>query len=249
MVRIAICGVCGRMGKRIALIATRDRDVSITGATEVQGCSLVGVRLGDELKDNNLGTMISDSLRDSIKECDCVIDFTSPAASVENARVAMENNKAIVIGTTGFTSDQIRVLEEISEKIPVLLSPNMSVGVNVVFDVVENMARKLGTDYSVEVEETHHVHKKDKPSGTGKKLAEIIKFVRSDIGDINIKSIREGEVVGDHRIVFESEYDTIEVVHRAKTRDIFASGAVEAAKFIAGKPAGIYTMKDVLEAL
>jgi len=124
----------------------------------------------------------------------------------------------------------------------------MSIGVNVVFDAVERIARKLGPDYSVKLEETHHVHKKDKPSGTGKKLASIIKNARPDMSDIDIVSIREGEVIGDHKIMFESEVDTVEIIHKAKTRDIFAKGALEAAKFLVKKKKGLYTSKDVLEA-
>ena len=247
MIKIVICGVCGRMGKRIATLASRDKDISIVGATETKGCSFTGVNLGEELKTHNLGVAISDDLNESIKKCDCVIDFTAPGATLNNLKIARINKKPIVIGTTGFTKESLKEIESASRDIPILFSPNMSVAVNLVFDLVKKTAKTLGEAYSVKMEEVHHIHKKDKPSGTGKLLAEMIKKEREDLKDIPINSIREGEVVGDHKIIFDSEEDTIEITHKAKTRDIFAFGAIQAAKFLVGKPKGLYSMKDVLE--
>ncbi len=247
MIKIVICGVCGRMGKRIATLASRDKDISIVGATETKGCSFAGVNLGEELKTHNLGVAISDDLNESIKKCDCVIDFTAPGATLSNLKIAKINKKPIVIGTTGFTKESLKEIESASLDIPILFSPNMSVSVNLVFDLVRKTAKTLGGAYSVKMEEVHHIHKKDKPSGTGKLLAEMIKKEREDLKDISIKSIREGEVVGDHKIIFDSEEDTIEITHKAKTRDIFALGAIQAAKFLVDKPKGLYSMKDVLE--
>ncbi len=247
MIKIIICGVCGRMGKRIATLASRDKDMSIVGATEIKGCSFVGVNLGEELKTHNLGVAISDDLNESIEKCDCVIDFTAPGATLSNLKIAKINKKPIVIGTTGFTKESLEEIESASGGIPILFSPNMSVAVNLVFDLVKKTAKTLGESYSVKMEEVHHIHKKDKPSGTGKLLAEIIKKEREDLEDIPINSIREGEVVGDHKIIFDSEEDTIEITHKAKTRDIFALGAIQAAKFLVDKPKGLYSMKDVLE--
>ncbi len=247
MIKIVICGVCGKMGKRIATLASRDKDISIVGATETKGCSFAGVNLGEELKTHNLGVAISDDLNESIKKCDCVIDFTAPGATLNNLKIARINKKPIVIGTTGFTKESLKEIESASRDIPILFSPNMSVAVNLVFDLVKKTAKTLGEAYSVKMEEVHHIHKKDKPSGTGKLLAEMIKKEREDLKDIPINSIREGEVVGDHKIIFDSEEDTIEITHKAKTRDIFAFGAIQAAKFLVGKPKGLYSMKDVLE--
>jgi len=249
MIKIAICGVCGRMGKRIALLASRDKNLSIVGATEIKGCSLVGVKLGAELKTHDLGVAISDDLNETIKKCDCVIDFTEPEATMGNIKTALKNNKPIVIGTTGFTDAQLEKIKKAGRNIPILFSPNMSIGVNLVFGIVEKSAKVLGEKYTAKIEEVHHIHKKDKPSGTGKKLAEIIRSVRKDIKEVPITSIREGEVVGDHKIVLESDEDMIEIVHKAKTRDIFAIGALTAAKFLVGKKAGIYSMKDVMKNL
>lgn len=246
MIKIVICGVCGRMGKRVATLASRDKDISIVGATEIKACSLVGVNLGKELATHDLGVSISDDLSESIRKCDCVIDFTAPSATISNVKTALKYKKPVVIGTTGFTDDEINDIREASKKIPILLSPNMSIAVNLVFELVKRTAKTLEKNYTVRLEEIHHVHKKDKPSGTGKSLAEIIKKERKDLGEIPINSIREGEVVGDHKIVFDSEEDTIEIIHKAKTRDIFAIGALQAAKFLVGKPNGLYNMKDVL---
>ncbi|MFH1791510.1 MAG: 4-hydroxy-tetrahydrodipicolinate reductase [Candidatus Omnitrophota bacterium] len=249
MIKLAICGVCGKMGKRIAVLASRDREVSIATATEIKGCSLVGVKLGGELKTNDLGVLISDDLAASIEKCDCVIDFTLPEATMGNLEVALRYKKPIVIGTTGFSEPQVQEITAAAQRIPVLFAPNMSVSVNLIFDVVEKLTKSLGGRYKIRMEEVHHIHKKDKPSGTGKLIAGIIKNIRKDIDDVPIESIRQGEVVGDHRIIFDSEEDTIEVIHRAKTRDIFAIGAIQGAKYLAGKQAGLYGMKDVLEAL
>jgi len=249
MIKIAICGVCGRMGKRIATLATYDTDIEIAGATEVKGCSLIGVNLGKELKNSEIGSAISDDLGQVIDACDCAIDFTSPDATMSNIEIARKHKKPIVIGTTGFTQEQLEKIKSISSEIPVLVSPNMSIGVNLVFDIVKKAADTLDNKYKVNIEEVHHIHKKDKPSGTAKHFADVIRNASKDHGDITIDSIREGEVVGNHKIVIDSEQDTIEIIHKAKTRDIFALGALQGAKFLVGKPNGLYTMKHVLEAL
>lgn len=246
MIKLTICGVCGKMGKRIAILASRDEEISIVGATEIKGCSLAGVNLSKELKTSDMGVAISEDLNDAIANCDCVIDFTSPEASMSNLEITRKNKKPIVIGTTGFNDDHLRAIKEASKDIPILFSPNMSVGVNLIFDLVAKATKALGDGYDIRMEEVHHVHKKDKPSGTGRLLAKMITDIRKDISDIPIDSIREGEVIGDHKIVFESNEDTIEIVHKAKTRDIFAMGAIQGAKFLAGKPKGLYSMKDVL---
>jgi len=246
MINITICGVCGRMGKRIATLATYDSELSIVGATEIKGCSLIGINLGDELKTDNLGVAISDVLEDGIQKSDCVIDFTAPKATLANVKTALKHKKPIVIGTTGIDDKGIAQIKEASGQIPVLYSPNMSPGVNVVFSLVEMASSLLGKDYKVSMEERHHVHKKDKPSGTGKLLANIVKRARKDIEDVAIDSFREGEVIGDHKVIFDSDTDIIEISHRAKTRDIFAKGAILAAKFLVNKPAGFYSMNDVL---
>ncbi len=153
--------------------------------------------------------------------------------------------KAMVIGTTGLSEADAQTIAATSKKIPIVFSPNMSVGVNLLFKLVADAAKVLGHEYHVEIVEAHHTEKKDSPSGTAKELAKLVKGYKAD-AHVPIESIREEGIVGEHTITFDSPVDTIEITHSAKTRDIFAKGALEAAKFLAGKTGGLYTMKDVL---
>lgn len=238
MVKIAISGCAGKMGSRILSLSSEDKDLEAVVGIEQKLNPQVGAKIGT-LK-------VSDNPND-IKVADVLIEFTSPEATVEHLDFAVRHKKALVIGTTGLTNEQIDRIKEASKKIPVVFSPNMSIGVNLLFRLVKEAAEKLSGDYKVNIVEAHHVHKKDAPSGTAKKLAQIIKDASGrEVSDI--KSIREGEIVGDHKVTFESPVDTIEISHSAKTRDIFAQGALTAAKFIAGKKPGLYDMQDVLEA-
>jgi 4-hydroxy-tetrahydrodipicolinate reductase len=180
-----------------------------------------------------------------IEGCDCLIDFTAPQATMEHLALCEKSKKAIVIGTTGLSEEDRAKIRETSAKIPVVFSPNMSVGVNLLFKVVRDAAKALGADYHVEIVEAHHVNKKDAPSGTAKELAAIVKAERGEI-KIPVESVREGDIVGEHTITFESPVDLIEFTHSAKTRDIFAKGALEAAKFVVTKQSGLFTMKEVL---
>jgi 4-hydroxy-tetrahydrodipicolinate reductase len=239
MIKIAICGCAGKMGARILSIAEKDRDVKVVLGMEAKGHPSVGSKLGSG--------EVSDCC-DDIARADVIIDFTVPDATMENIEAALKHKKAIVIGTTGFSEPQVAKIKEAAREIPVVFSPNMSIGVNLLFRLVKEAAEKLSNDYSVRMLEAHHIHKKDSPSGTAKKLAQIIKEASMREVD-EIKSIREGEIVGDHKVTFESPFDTIELSHSAKTRDIFAKGAIAAAKFVAGKKPKFYDMQDVLGAI
>lgn len=236
MVKVAICGCAGKMGARILNLSAEDNDIQVVLGLEANGHPSVGSKLA--------GRKVSDNLGD-IKAADVLIDFTTPEATMEHLDAAVRQKKAIIIGTTGFSEDQLNRIKEAANRIPVVLSPNMSIGVNLLFRLVKEAAGKLSKDYKVTMVEAHHIHKKDAPSGTAKKLAQIVKEAsRREVEDI--RSIREGEIVGDHKVTFESPYDIIELSHSAKTRDIFAKGAIAAAKFIAGKKAKLYDMQDVL---
>ena len=171
------------------------------------------------------------------------IDFSSPSATLDLLSMAEVEKKCLVVGTTGFDALQLSKIEAAAEHIPILLSPNMSVGVNLLFKMVKEAVCVL-SGYEINIVETHHVHKKDAPSGTAKKIAFLINSGGGKVSDI--KSIREDEIVGEHRIVFESESDRIELLHSAKTRDIFAQGALQAAKWLVNKAAGLYSMDNVL---
>lgn len=210
------------MGTRVAALARQDKAMEVSGEFDV------GI-------DPDL----------LIKQCDCLIEFTTPQATMEHLVSCVKHKKAMVIGTTGLSDNDKERIKEASTEIPIVLSPNMSIAVNLFFKVLETAARTLGSEYNVEIVEAHHVHKKDSPSGTAKELARIIKGVKGDI-DIPIESIREDEIAGDHTVTFESSFDIFEIAHSAKTRDIFVKGALVAAKFVAGKPARLYNMQDVL---
>ena len=221
MIKLAISGYKGKMGQRITALAAEDKEFNITAKIEV-----------------------NDSV-EAVKAADVLIEFTAPAATIEHLKACVKFSKPIVIGTTGLSEAESAELKKAAKRIPIVFSPNMSVGVNCLFGMVRSAAKKLGLDYEVNIVEAHHAHKKDSPSGTAKKLAQIVKEASGrDVK--NIEAIREGEIVGDHRIVFESSVDRIELFHTAKTRDIFVLGALRAAKFIVGKKPGLYSMEDVL---
>lgn len=222
MVKIAVSGSKGKMGSRILDLAKEDPELNIAGEFDVDG-----------------------DAEKAIGPCDCLIEFTSPKATIEHLVICEKYIKAIVIGTTGLSDEEMAKIKEVSAKIPVVFSPNMSVGVNVLFRLVEESAKVLGSEYEISILEAHHAEKKDVPSGTAKEMARIVKSVKAD-ADVAISSVREGEIVGEHTITFESDVDLIEITHSAKTRDIFAQGALKAAKFVAGKKRGLFTMKDVL---
>ena len=236
MIKAVICGYAGKMGARIAGLASKESGIRVILGLEAKGHPSVGSKFA-------YGEVSDDP--DDIKAADVLIDFTIPEATMAHLAAAVKYKKAMVIGTTGFTEEQVKKIKEASKKIPIVLSPNMSIGVNLLFRLVREAAGKLSKDYRVNITEAHHIHKKDAPSGTAKKLAQIIK--EASMREVeDIKSIREGEIVGDHKVTFDGPYDTIELSHSAKTRDIFAKGALAAAKFIAGKKPGLYDMQDVL---
>ncbi|MDD5070329.1 MAG: 4-hydroxy-tetrahydrodipicolinate reductase, partial [Candidatus Omnitrophica bacterium] len=226
----------GRMGQRIIALAKSDPFFK----------SIVGFERADhpDLETTLEGVFItSDKTR--LKDCDCLIDFSSPDSTVSNLEFAIAGNCSLVIGTTGLSDEQQTVIRKASSKVPIVFSPNMSVGVNLIFNLLDAAAKTL-TGYIPRIREAHHIHKKDAPSGTAKKMAETINQHGFNLKFSEIESIREDEIVGDHKIVFESDVDTIEISHSAKTRDIFVKGSLVAAKWVADKKTGFYSMKDVL---
>lgn len=231
MIKLGISGICGRMGLRILALAQADKAFNVAVGLEDNHHPSLGQVVS--------GVKVAADLNDLVK-CDCLIDFTSAAATMNNLAAALKFKKAIVIGTTGLSEEDKTKIKEVAKNIPIVFSPNMSIGVNVLFRLVKEAASKL-TDYKINIVEAHHVHKKDSPSGTAKRLAEV-----SGRRDIPIESIREGEIIGDHRVIFESDVDKIELFHSAKTRDIFAKGALAAAKFAVTKKSGLFDMQDVL---
>jgi len=256
MLKIIVCGVGGRMGSRIMNLVKKDNGLELIGAIEGKGHPDIG-------KDVSSGVKIEDDLERVIRKGDVVIDFTSPQATLSHLESARRQGKPIVIGTTGFSDKEMEPIKKASGEIPVLISPNMSIGVNLLFELVEKVAAQL-EGYDIEIVEAHHNQKKDSPSGTAKKIAEIIAGAQKlDLGkagiygrkgltgprkkdEIGIHAVRAGDIVGDHTVLFAGRSERIELVHRAHTRDAFAWGAVKAAKWISGKPCGLYSMQDVL---
>src|SRR5438128_413946 len=181
-----------------------------------------------------------------MKNCDVGIDFSHPDAITEICRSALRHNKPLVIGTTGHSQERRRTIEEAAQSLPIVFASNFSVGVNVLFWLSRKAAELLGRDFNPEIIETHHKMKKDAPSGTAKTLAEVLKAARKTKDEILIQSIREGEVVGEHTVIFTGPCERLELTHQAASREIFARGALRAAKWIVGKPPGLYSMQDVL---
>jgi len=237
MIKLGVSGALGKMGNRILALASQDSDFKVILALE---------RLGHPLLGEKVAGMEVVSHQDRIKDIDVLVDFTAPEATFEHLDHCAKFKKAIVIGTTGFTQEQKDLIAQASKKIPIVFSPNMSIGVNLLFALVRQAAAQLTSEYKINMREVHHINKKDAPSGTAKFLAQIIKEERGEV-DVDIRSIREGEIIGDHEVVFDSPWDTLVLRHCAKTRDIFAKGALAAARFVVTKKNGLYGMGDVLK--
>lgn len=240
MINLIVSGAYGKMGSRILALAREDSDFRIAGALEATGKPEIGKEIFE-------GVKIMDDLDVLLVKGGVFIDFTTPEATLAHLRQVVKAKMAIVIGTTGFADQQMEEIHKASNVIPLLLSPNMSVGVNQFFEMIRDVTKKIGREYKIEITETHHVHKKDAPSGTAKKLAEIIaETLRIKVDQVPIRSIREGEVVGIHAVIFTGKEEKIELTHSADSRDTFALGALRAAKFVVKQRPGFYSMKDVL---
>jgi len=242
--RIGINGIAGKMGKRIAVLASVEKDVTIRVAIEVPSSPVIGKKLSEVIEFSGEDIVISSSLEKVCADIDCLIDFTSAESSLNCLDVCRKNNVAMVIGTTGFTKEEEEKIRIAAQEIPIVFSPNMAEGVNVLFDIVRRAVRVLKDDFCIKIDETHHVHKKDSPSGTAKMIQKVIRGATEET--IPVKASRIGEVIGIHGIIFENEYEKLEIRHNAKSRDVFAAGAIKAAKFTTGKKPALYDMADVL---
>ncbi|MFC1624577.1 4-hydroxy-tetrahydrodipicolinate reductase [Candidatus Omnitrophota bacterium] len=244
MIKLVISGISGRMGKRIGLLALKDKDFEILGALESQGNPSVGKDIGEVLGIGNIGKKVGSDFNKIASASSVLIEFTTPDATIKHMEEACKKKVSMVIGTTAFSSQEIEEIKKVSGEIPIVFSPNMSVGANLLFKITEDVSMALGEDYEVEIVETHHTKKKDAPSGTAKRLGETVLKKRGKMPPI--RSIREGDVVGDHTVMFKGKNEKIELTHSAHSRDTFAKGALEAAKFVAGKKPGLYNMHDVI---
>lgn len=264
MMQIAVTGAAGRMGKEIIGVILSNPGLRLCGALESDQCAFLGIDAGETAGAGKAGVKITDQPDKAFKKADVIIDFTAPEASMRHLEFAVHYKKAIVIGTTGFSHGQREKIKELSAGARVLMSPNMSIGVNLLFKLVSESAMALGKDYDIEITEAHHRHKKDAPSGTAMRIAEVIAGAinrdlektavygrKGIIGErrpeeIGIFSIRAGDIVGDHTVLFGGPGERIEITHKASSRETFARGAVKAAVWLAGKPEGLYDMQDVL---
>ena len=247
-VRLVISGACGRMGQTIARCALRDGGFAVAGALEAAGQTAVGSDYGAIVgQPLSPPVAVSADARQALAQGDVLIEFTTPEATVANVRLAAQLRKPVVIGTTGLTEAQRAVLVEASKTIPLLLSPNMSVGVNVLFELAQLAATRLGLGYDVEVMESHHHEKKDAPSGTAKRLAEGLAAARQQPASaIPVHAVRAGDIVGDHTVILAGPSERLELTHRAHSREVFAQGALRAAQFLVRQRPGLYDMSHVL---
>lgn len=264
MVKVVVAGAGGRMGGRLVSLINESAVLQLVGALERKGHLAVGEDAGEVAGCGRMGVPVTDDLTALADRAEVLIDFTSPEATLKNLRAMAERRKAMVIGTTGLTGDQLSELRVLAKFIPVVFSPNMSVGINVILKVIADMARTLGEDYDIEVLEAHHRLKKDAPSGTAIKIGEVLaKATGKDLdavaaygrkgligerkrGEIGMQVIRAGDIVGDHTVLFGGMGERVEITHRAQSRDTFARGALRAARWVVKQPPGIYDMQDVL---
>ncbi|UCG11197.1 MAG: 4-hydroxy-tetrahydrodipicolinate reductase [Deltaproteobacteria bacterium] len=264
MVKAIVAGAAGRMGGRIIHTIQQADGISLVAVFERADHPAVGADVGELVGLGSLGINVAPDLKSVLDRGDVVVDFTYHEASVEHLGQAAEARKPVVIGTTGFSSAEIETVQTLARKTPCVLAPNMSMGVNLMFKVVTDMAQALGDGFDVEIIEAHHHHKKDAPSGTAVKLAQnlaaalgrdleqvgvyerkgLIGERRSE--EIGIQTIRGGDIVGEHTVLFAGVGERLELTHRAHSRDNFARGAVKAALWVVAQPPGLYDMQHVL---
>lgn len=264
MVRAAIAGIGGRMGSRIAQLIRETDGIELAGGFEHSQFPKIGVDIAEIIGGAPTGLTVRGAIDEVVDSADVVIDFTNAAASLEHLRRASARGKPMVIGSTGFSKEQTAEAAKLASVVPCVLSPNMSVGVNILFKMVADAARLLGEGFDVEIVEAHHRFKKDAPSGTAVKLGQVIaQAFGRDLGDvgvyarhgligertgpeIGIQTVRGGDIVGEHTIIFAGLGERIEITHRAHSRDNFARGAIRAAKWVVSKPSGLYDLSDIL---
>ncbi|WP_106418833.1 4-hydroxy-tetrahydrodipicolinate reductase [Salinicola tamaricis] len=263
--RIAIVGAAGRMGRNLVSAVQQDDGASLAGGSVSTGSSLVGADLGELAGIGRLGVAATDDLAAIADDFDVLIDFTSPATTLANLAFCADHGKAIVIGTTGLDEAQLAELDGYRERVAMVFAPNMSVGVNLTLNLLATAARALGDEgYDIEVVEAHHRHKVDAPSGTALKMGEVMADalarplkqygVFERVGqcgprtekEIGFATVRAGDIVGEHTVMFATEGERIEITHKASSRMTFAKGAVRAARWLAAREAGRYDMQDVL---
>ncbi len=264
MINMIVSGASGRMGNRIITLANDIDEIKLTGALEKKGHELIAKDIGNVIGIGSTGINITDDLRSIIDDANVLVDFSSPSATIECLKTLTDRPIPVVIGTTGFSKDEIDHIKLYAQNTPCVFAPNMSVGVNILLKVLSDIAKVTGDDYDVEVIEAHHRLKKDAPSGTAMKMAQVLATAldrnleetavysrRGIIGErsqkeIGIQTIRAGDIVGEHTVLFGGLGERIEITHKASSRDTFARGALKAIQWVHKQTPGLYDMQDVL---
>ena len=263
MIKVCVAGAGGRMGGAICHQVTSEGDMQLVSALEKAGHASVGqeVSLPQETR-----VRVTDDLREALDPADVLVDFTTPEATLAHVQEAASLGKKVVVGTTGFTGEQRSQLERAAKRVPSVIAPNMSLGIGVLCELLQYAVKSLGPEYDVEIVESHHRMKKDAPSGTALRLAEVAAKAagkESDravvhgrgpgsgprqSGQIAIHAVRGGDIVGEHTIILAGPAERVELTHRARSREVFTRGTVRAIRFVMASPPGIYTMADVIKA-
>ncbi len=264
MLGLVVCGIAGRMGGAVVRVCQQTPGVRLIGAIDRPGSSRIGKDAGEIAGAGRLEVPVSDHIEPYLKATTAVIDFSNPKASLGFLRVAAKKQAPIVIGTTGFSPKELAEVKKLSRRTRVVLSANMSIGVNLLLSVLGDVAQTLGEDYDVEIVEAHHRFKKDAPSGTalalGREIATALKRALDQVGvcgrkgivgertkkEIGLLSVRAGDIVGEHTVIFGGLGERVEFTHRAHSRDTFARGAIRAAQWLVKQKKGLYSMQDVL---
>lgn len=262
--RVAIIGASGRMGKNLIDAVNQTDGLTVSAAIERPDSSLIGADAGELAGVGKLDVAIVGDLNDVVNDFDVLIDFTTPDTTVNNLNICVENNKKIVIGTTGFDDAGLAAIDAAAEKIAVIFAANFSVGVNLCLKLLKQAAEVLNEGYDIEVIEGHHRHKVDAPSGTALRMGEVVAETLGrdlkecavygregitgarDPNTIGFATVRAGDIVGDHTVLFGTEGERVEITHKASSRMAFAKGAAHSCKWIAEKQAGLFDMQDVL---
>jgi 4-hydroxy-tetrahydrodipicolinate reductase len=262
--KIGVVGCGGRMGRMLVAEIAATEGCTIAGGSEAPGSGYVNQDIGELAGLGRIGIPVGETVDKLMRDSDVVLEFTSPTATAEHAALAAKLGKAMVIGTTGLSAEQGDAVRSAAGSIPIVWAPNMSLGINVLLSVVEEVARRLGPDWDIEIIEMHHRGKIDAPSGTALALGQAAAAGREVVleqveqrardgitgprrsGDIGFAALRGGDVTGDHHVVFAGAGERLELIHRATTRAIYAKGAVRAARWVVGRPAGLYGLKEVL---
>ena len=264
-IKVGIAGCLGRMGQELTKKILEDKNFIFVGGFEHKAHQKIGKKISD-VTNIQSEELVTNNARSIFKKADVVIDFTTPQSTLSNVKIASTTKTALVIGTTGITKAQKNKIKSFSKKIPILMSSNMSIGVNLLFGLVKKAASSLGgNEYDIEIAETHHKHKVDAPSGTALSLGEYAAEGRKTSldkskvldrtknlkkrknGDIGFSVTRGGEIAGEHTVSFISKDDRVDLVHKANNRSIFVSGALKAAVFVSKRKFGYFEMKDLLK--